>query len=86
MGRLKTRLNKKITTKPLLALGLFASLLLPSVAFSANETIFYVNNGGDGEDSTPGDGVCSGPDDCTLRAASPEDNAFAGADSITITT
>ena len=45
---------------------------------------FIVNNGGDGVDLVPGDGVCSSaPGVCTLRATIQEANALAGSDLIT---
>ncbi len=46
---------------------------------------FTVNNGGEGTDATPGDGVCetaAGNGICTLRAAIMEANALAGSDVI----
>src|SRR3712207_1580844 len=48
-------------------------------------TTFTVNSTGDEADKSPGDGVCqiTTADQCTLRAAIEESNAFAGADTIT---
>jgi trimeric autotransporter adhesin len=50
----------------------------------AHATTFTVNSTGDEADKSPGDGVCqiTTADQCTLRAAIEESNAFAGADTI----
>ena len=68
--------------------GLAAVLLLLVLCApaSADET-FVVDNGGDGHDLNPGDGVCDGspngdPAFCTLRAAVEEANALPGTDSV----
>jgi CSLREA domain-containing protein len=50
----------------------------------AHATTFTVNSTSDEADKSPGDGVCqiTTADQCTLRAAIEESNAFAGADTI----
>jgi CSLREA domain-containing protein len=50
----------------------------------AHATTFTVNSTGDEADKSPGDGVCqiTTADQCTLRAAIEESNAFPGADTI----
>ena len=54
------------------------------VSDSAQADIFFVNTTLDGDDSFPGDGVCSSliGGQCTLRAAIQEANAWSGSDTI----
>ncbi len=60
-------------------LSLLACLVSPHAAFGA---IFNIDSPGDGPDSSPGDGVCDGPNGCTLRAAIQEANANTESDTI----
>ncbi len=76
-------LNQKPCNK--LTLNIF----LIALAFSSNAlaVTFNVNNNGDANDSTPGDGVCATANVnavCTLRAAISETNALTGTDTINL--
>lgn len=56
----------------------------PSLVMATLASTFTVNNAGDTDDATPGDGTCADSGgNCTLRAAVQEANALAGADMIT---
>jgi CSLREA domain-containing protein len=66
----------------LLALLLLVTLGIASVAQAA---VFTVDSTTDAVDASPGDGSCAtGIGECTLRAATQEANALAGADTITL--
>ncbi len=83
---------KKMTQRKrfLLAIALFCSMLFymgleAEIGAALPMATFTVNNNGDGNDATPGDGVCetaTGNGICTLRAAIHETNALSGADTI----
>lgn len=68
--------------KPLLV----SLLLLGSLPFAVQASTFTVGSLNDIVDSTPGDGICrsTAKDGCTLRAAIMEANAYAGTDTIRI--
>jgi CSLREA domain-containing protein len=71
-----------------LAFSVLALVVVVSIgvlaAKPAHATTFTVNSTGDEADKSPGDEVCqiTTADQCTLRAAIEESNAFAGADTI----
>jgi len=75
-------------TAPRLA-GLATVLLMLVFCAPASAANFIVDNGGDGNDRNPGDGICDGspngdPAFCTLRAAVEEANALEGEDLIDV--
>jgi CSLREA domain-containing protein len=59
-----------------------ASFSNAAVAAEATPLTFTVNSTADSFDSTNGDGVCAGPDGCTLRAALTEASLHAGPDMV----
>jgi hypothetical protein len=70
-------------------LGLATLLLLLAFSAPAFAAPFVVDDGGDGHDREPRDGVCDGspngdPAFCTLRAAVEEANALAGEDTVDV--
>ncbi|MDQ1639922.1 MAG: trimeric autotransporter adhesin, partial [Pyrinomonadaceae bacterium] len=79
---LSTRLN--VDTLPDLIV-LRKGEVVPSVVFTAPESIYAVNSTADAVDATPGNNVCATAGAvCTLRAAIMEANHHVGPDSITL--
>ncbi|MFC1747889.1 choice-of-anchor Q domain-containing protein [Pseudomonadota bacterium] len=79
MSRQTNNSKKFSRTKPLIALGVLSSFLLPSLAFGIT---FNVTDGSDGADLDI-NGNCGA---CTLRAAIQEANANPGVDTISLGT
>ncbi|MDH3751555.1 MAG: right-handed parallel beta-helix repeat-containing protein [Gammaproteobacteria bacterium] len=66
-------------------LSVVAMLVSICLAPPAGAAVFSVNDTGDADDASPGNGVCATPGGvCTLRAAVREANALGGADTINI--
>jgi CSLREA domain-containing protein len=86
MATRKTRWVERARTLAFFVLALLVAVLISVLAAKSAPaaTTFIVDSTGDEADKTPGDGVCqiTSADQCTLRAAIEEANAFAGADTI----